>query len=73
MKEIVKNKNTDGELAEFMADSNYKVTIASADCDKDPSDLIKHLIEQGYEVWPELRTSNNKKCDVIYRKLKEKQ
>lgn len=69
----MKEKNTDGELAEFMADPNYQVSIASVDCDKDPKELIKHLIEQGFEVWPELRTSDNKKCDVIYRKLKDKQ
>ncbi len=68
----MKDKNTDGELAKFMADPNFQVTIASADCDKDPSELIKHLIEQGYEVWHEIRTSDKKKCDVIYRKLKDK-
>lgn len=66
----MEDRNTDGELAKFMADPKYDVTIASSDCDKDKEELIKHLKEQGFEVWPEIRTSDHKKCDVIYRKLK---
>lgn len=61
------NNNTDGELAKFMADPNYDVKIAFGDCEKDHEELIKHLKKQGYEVWPEIRTTDGKKCDVIYR------
>jgi hypothetical protein len=61
------NENTDKALADFMSDSDYEHKIACGDCKRNFNELISELKNRGYEVWPEVRTSDNKECCVHYR------
>lgn len=57
-------------LAEFMSDKDYEVKILKGPCDKDNAEVLKHFKEEGFEVFPQVMTTDNKVCTIIMRKRK---
>lgn len=59
------------ELLEFIRNEKYNVQIAEVKENQDVNDLLQKLKEGGYEVWPNILTSDKGvTSNVFFRKLK---
>ena len=57
-------------LNDFMSDSAYEVKILRGPCEKNHNEAIELLKKQGYEIFPEVMTTDHIECSIFMRKRK---
>ena len=55
-------------LTDFISDSSYKVKFLKEPCEKDHKETIEHFINEGFEVFPSVMTTEHKECSIFLRK-----
>lgn len=57
-------------LFEFMSDPSYEVKILKGACEKDHKEAIDLFVKDGFEVFPNVMTTDHKECSIFLRKKK---